>query len=196
MSIIIINTGCANISSLRYAIERLGYSVTISVDAYEIKKSKKILLPGIGTAASVMQYLENVKLTNVIKTCKQPILGICLGMQLLSSYSHETNGITMLGIIDYPVCALKSSLLPIPHNGWNTIEICSDNPLFFGIKNFSKFYFLHSYVFHVNKYTLATTHYNINFSSVINKNNFFGVQFHPEKSGYYGAKLLKNFLEI
>ncbi|XBC40340.1 MAG: imidazole glycerol phosphate synthase subunit HisH [Buchnera aphidicola (Nurudea ibofushi)] len=196
MSVVIINTGCANLSSVKYAIHRLGYNPVISTSRREILRSKKIFFPGVGTAHSAMHALKKLNLLNIIKDVQQPFLGICLGMQLLGSYSEESQGMHTLDIINFPVCALKSEKFPVPHNGWNNVEVCKNNILFNGIKNNSKFYFLHSYVVHVNEYTIAKTAYNICFSAAVNKDNFFGVQFHPEKSGELGLTLLKNFLEI
>ncbi|XBC41866.1 MAG: imidazole glycerol phosphate synthase subunit HisH [Buchnera aphidicola (Kaburagia rhusicola rhusicola)] len=196
MRIVIINTGCSNLSSIRYAICRLGYNPIISSSRDEILRASKIVLPGVGTAYTAMHALKELKLLDLIKTCQQPLLGICLGMQLLASFSHESSGINMLDIVHSPVCLLDSNVLPLPHNGWNNVEICKQNMLFKDIDNNSKFYFLHSYVLYINKYTIAQTLYNVTFSSAIQKNNFFGVQFHPEKSGDLGLKVLKNFLEI
>jgi len=196
MSIVIINTGCANLASLKYAVQRLGYNVYITSNQNDIFKSKKILLPGVGTAHSAMIILKKLKLINVIKKCVQPVLGICLGMQLLCSFSDETHGIKTLDIIDVSVHKLKFKNFPIPHNGWNNVIICQNNPLFFGIENNSKFYFLHSYAVFENRYMIAKTLYNVYFSAAIQSRNFFGVQFHPEKSGKVGSQLLKNFLEM
>ncbi|XBC43404.1 MAG: imidazole glycerol phosphate synthase subunit HisH [Buchnera aphidicola (Meitanaphis flavogallis)] len=196
MRIVIVNTGCSNLSSIRYAICRLGYNPIISSSRDEILHASKIVLPGVGTAYAAMHALKKFELLDLIKTCQQPLLGICLGMQLLASFSHESSGINMLNIVNSPVCLLESNLLPRPHNGWNNVEICKQNTLFQGIDNNSKFYFLHSYVLYINQYTIAQTLYNVAFSSAIQKNNFFGVQFHPEKSGDLGLKVLKNFLEI
>ncbi|XBC38276.1 MAG: imidazole glycerol phosphate synthase subunit HisH [Buchnera aphidicola (Floraphis choui)] len=194
--VVIINTGCANLSSIKYAVCRLGYNPIISTSKEDILNSNKMLLPGVGTAYSAMCMLKKLNLLNLIKDYQQPLLGICLGMQLLSSFSSESKGTYMLNIINSPVYLLNSNSLPLPHNGWNNVEICTNNILFHGIENNSKFYFLHSYAFYINKYTIAKTLYNIYFSAAIQKNNFFGVQFHPEKSGELGLKVLKNFLEI
>ncbi|XBC39325.1 MAG: imidazole glycerol phosphate synthase subunit HisH [Buchnera aphidicola (Nurudea shiraii)] len=196
MKVVIINTGCSNLSSIRYAIRRLGYDPVISVSKKEILNSDKLIIPGVGTAYSVINKLKKLDLLDCIKMFKKPLLGICLGMQLLSIFSEESHGTNMLGIIKSSVYRLNSNFLPLPHNGWNDVEICKENVLFKNIENNSKFYFLHSYVFYLNKYTIAKTFYNVYFSASIQKDNFFGVQFHPEKSGKLGSKLLKNFLEI
>ncbi|AAO26832.1 amidotransferase HisH [Buchnera aphidicola str. Bp (Baizongia pistaciae)] len=196
MSIVIINTGCANLSSLKYAIQRLGYNVIITSNHKNILNAKKVFLPGVGTAFSAMKMLNQFKLKDVLYKYQQPVLGICLGMQLLCSFSSENNGIKMLDIIHAPVNILKSNKFPLPHNGWNNVSVCDENPLFIGIKNNSKFYFLHSYALYENDYMIAKTFYNVYFSAAVRKENFFGVQFHPEKSGLVGLQLLKNFLEI
>ncbi|XBC40844.1 MAG: imidazole glycerol phosphate synthase subunit HisH [Buchnera aphidicola (Nurudea yanoniella)] len=196
MYIVIVNTGCSNLSSIRYAIRRLGYNPVISTSKQAILRSDKLVLPGVGTAFSVMKTLKKLDLLDCIKTFQKPLLGICLGMQLLANFSEESNGINMLGIFNSSVRLLSSDCFPIPHNGWNNVEICKKNILFEDIPNNSKFYFLHSYAFFLNKYTTTQTLYNTYFSASIQKNNFFGVQFHPEKSGKIGLQLLKNFLEI
>ncbi|CAL4042327.1 imidazole glycerol phosphate synthase subunit HisH [Buchnera aphidicola] len=197
MNIVIIDTGCANLYSLKYAVQRLGYQPIITREINLILNADKLFLPGVGTPKTAMEQLYLSNLIKIIKSFKNPILGICLGMQLLCSYSQECRNIKMLDIIHSLVSKFKVNHLSIPHTGWNNIIIDNDNqPLFNNISNRSKFYFVHSYAVEINKYTLATSYYGVHFSAVIKKNNFFGVQFHPEKSGISGAQLLKNFLEI
>jgi len=196
VSIVILDTGCSNLHSIKVAIERLGYFPTITSESSIVKKSKKIFLPGVGTAATVMKMLFEKNLINLIKINKQPILGICLGMQIFYDFSEECHGVKTLGIIPGSVSLLKSKNLPLPHIGWNTINFDSTHFLFNKIDAKSRFYFVHSYCVPIDKYTLAKTNYSVSFSSVIQKQNFFGVQFHPEKSGDAGSQLLKNFLEI
>ncbi|QIE01858.1 imidazole glycerol phosphate synthase subunit HisH [Buchnera aphidicola] len=196
MNIVIIDTGCANLTSIQVAIKKLGYNSIVTSRSSVILKSKKIFLPGVGTAASVMNFLQKKNIINIIKELKQQILGICLGMQLFCNFSEECNGIQTLGIMKYPVLHLKHNNLPLPHIGWNRIQFNTEHPLLKNIPNYSRFYFVHSYVVPINKNTLSTTSYGIDFSSIIHKNNFFGVQFHPEKSGHVGSQLLKNFLEM
>lgn len=196
MSIVILDTGSANLASIKAAVNKLGYNAKITSDLYLLKKSKKIFLPGVGTAAAVMQVLSEKNIIQTIKEFKYPILGICLGMQLFCSFSEEGGGVKTLDIIQSSVLRLNSKNLPLPHIGWNKIKFNTLHPLFQGIPNYSRFYFVHSYIVPVNKYTLSTTQYSTIFSSTIQKNNFFGVQFHPEKSGNLGSKLLKNFLEM
>lgn len=198
MKIVILNTGCANLTSIKIAVERLGYTSQITSNPNVLLKSKKIIIPGVGTAQSVMNLLHQKKLVDIIKNIKQPILGICLGMQILCKFSEECNGTDTIGVLnDCSTTILKNSNLSLPHIGWNYIHINNKmHPLFKNIQKNARFYFVHSYIIPVNKYTLATTKYGISFSSIIQKNNFFGVQFHPEKSGHIGSQLLKNFLEM
>ncbi|QCI17515.1 imidazole glycerol phosphate synthase subunit HisH [Buchnera aphidicola (Acyrthosiphon lactucae)] len=196
MDIVIVDTGSANLTSIRVAIKKLGYHSIITSEPSIISKSKKIFLPGVGTASSVMNLLYKKNIIDVIQKSKQTILGICLGMQLFCDFSEECNGVKTIGIIKSSVLRLKNNNLPLPHIGWNQITFHKTHPLFKKIPNNSRFYFVHSYIVPINKYTLSKTNYGIDFSSVIQKNNFFGVQFHPEKSGKIGSQLLKNFLEI
>lgn len=196
MDAVIIDTGSANLTSIKVAIERLGYNSIITSKPSLVSKSKKVFLPGVGTASAVMKFLFDKKLVNIIKELTQPILGICLGMQLLCDFSEECDGVKTIGVIKSSVLRLKTHNLPLPHIGWNQITFNESHPLFKNIINKSRFYFVHSYILPVNKYTLSTTDYGVNFSSVVQKNNFFGVQFHPEKSGNIGSQLLKNFLEM
>lgn len=196
IDIVILDTGCANLTSIKVAVKKLGYSPVISSDPDILIRSKKIFLPGVGTASAAMKTLSEKNIINIIKKCKQPILGICLGMQLFCKFSEECHGVKTIGIINSSAILLKTNNLPLPHIGWNKITFNCSNPLFSKIQNGSRFYFVHSYAIPINKYTLSITNYGISFSSVIQKNNFFGVQFHPEKSGDVGSQLLKNFLEM
>ncbi|QIQ42157.1 MAG: imidazole glycerol phosphate synthase subunit HisH [Buchnera aphidicola (Microlophium carnosum)] len=196
MNIVIVDTGCANLTSIKVAIKNLGYDPIITSAPSIISQSKKIFLPGVGTASSAMNFLFQKNIVSIIQKFKQPILGICLGMQLFCDFSEECNGVKTLGIIKSSALRLKTNHLPLPHIGWNQIIFHTEHPLFKKIPNHSRFYFVHSYIVPINKYTLSTTNYGLDFSSVIQKNNFFGVQFHPEKSGNIGSQLLKNFLEM
>ncbi|ANZ22344.1 imidazole glycerol phosphate synthase subunit HisH [Buchnera aphidicola (Diuraphis noxia)] len=194
--IIILNTDCANFTSIKSAIEKLGYCCMITAEPSIVKNAKKIILPGVGTALAAMNFLSQKKLVDIIKTFTNPILGICLGMQIFCNFSEESNGVKTIGVVKTSVLHLKTNNLPLPHIGWNQISFNKCHALFKDIPNNSRFYFVHSYIVPVNKYTLSVTNYGMNFSSVIQKNNFFGVQFHPEKSGKIGSQLLKNFLEM
>lgn len=196
MNIVIINTDCANLTSIQVAIKKLGYDPIVTDQPSIILQSKKIFLPGVGTASSVMNLLHKKNIIHIFPKLQQNILGICLGMQLFCNFSEECNGTKTIGVMESSVLRLKHDSLPLPHIGWNKIIFQENHPLFKNIPNYSRFYFVHSYIVPINQYTLSKTNYGINFSSIIQKNNFFGVQFHPEKSGRMGAQLLKNFLEM
>lgn len=195
MKIVIIDTGCANLSSVRFAIERLGYKVTVSLDPTVLQQADKLFLPGVGTAKEAMANLKQRDLIEQIKNLKQPVLGICLGMQMLAELSQEGD-IATLAIIDGTVEKMQVAPLRSPHMGWNQVTPEGNNPLFKDIDNGSYFYFVHSYALPVNSNTIASCYYGKPFSAAVNKNNFYGVQFHPERSGKIGATLIKNFLEL
>jgi glutamine amidotransferase len=198
--IVIIDTGCANLSSVRFAVERLGYDVIVSKDPAVLQKADKLFLPGVGTAKEAMANLIDRNLVDEIKKLTQPVLGICLGMQMLAEGSEEGFGeqatIDTLGLVDGFVEKMDVAPLRSPHMGWNQITPKLDEPLFKDIPAGSYFYFVHSYALPVNENTIASCEYGTPFTAAVNKNNFYGVQFHPERSGKAGAQLLKNFLEL
>ncbi|UYU30714.1 imidazole glycerol phosphate synthase subunit HisH [Siccibacter colletis] len=196
MSVVILDTGCANLSSVKWAIERLGYEPLVSRDPDVVLRADKLLLPGVGTARAAMDQLHERELVDLIKACTQPVLGICLGMQLLGSHSDESGGVELLGIIDEPVPHMTDVGLPLPHMGWNRVYPKAGNHLFRGIEDGAYFYFVHSYAMPVNPCTIAQCSYGEPFTAAVQKDNFYGVQFHPERSGAAGAQLLKNFLEM
>ncbi|MFH8134977.1 imidazole glycerol phosphate synthase subunit HisH [Pantoea osteomyelitidis] len=196
MKVVILDTGCANLSSVRWAVERLGYVPEVSRDPDLVLRADKLFLPGVGTAQAAMDQLRERDLVDLIKACTQPVLGICLGMQLLGRSSDESGGVPGLGIIDAPATLMDTQGLPLPHMGWNQIVPQAGNHLFRGIDEGSYFYFVHSYAMPVNANTIAQCHYGLPFTAAVQKDNFFGVQFHPERSGKAGAQLLKNFLEM
>lgn len=196
MRVVILDTGCANLFSVNAAVKRLGYQPQVSRDADTILQADKLLLPGVGTARAAMDQLQARALIELIKTCTQPVLGICLGMQLLASASDESGGVQTLGIIAAPVEKMTDTGLPLPHMGWNQVTPQAGNRLFRGIDDGSYFYFVHSYAMPLGGYTIAQSDYGAPFSAAVQKDNFFGVQFHPERSGAAGAQLLKNFLEM
>lgn len=201
MNVVIFDTGCANLSSLYYAVKRLGYQPIISCDAQAVLQADKLFLPGVGTAQAAMKTLQQRKRVELIKDYTQPVLGICLGMQLLASSSEENGGINTLGIINTSVqyianIAIADFGLPLPHMGWNQLSARTENDLFRGIDENSHFYFVHSFAMPVCKQTIAQTVYGGPFTAAVQKDNFFGVQFHPERSGAAGARLLRNFLEM
>ncbi len=196
---LIIDTGCANINSLKFALERLGYQILVSEDVDDIRVAKKVFLPGVGSAEFAMRSINSRHLATVINALQQPVLGICLGMQLLTEHSVEN-------AIDTPCLNLISGAveridigqqeLRLPHMGWNTLEQINSSPLFANIDENDYFYFVHSYCVPVNACTLAVCDYGQKFSASLQQDNFYGVQFHPERSGQSGAKLLKNFMEL
>ena len=196
MNVVILDTGCANLSSVKWAVERLGYTPDVSRAPDVVLRADKLFLPGVGTARAAMNQLEERDLVDLIKACTQPVLGICLGMQLLGSSSEENGGISTLGIIDAECGLMDTHGLPLPHMGWNQITAQAGNHLFRGIDQESYFYFVHSYAMPVNASTIAQCDYGQPFTAAVQKDNFFGVQFHPERSGKAGAQLLKNFLEM
>jgi glutamine amidotransferase len=201
---VIIDTGCANLSSVRFAFERLNANVVVSADFDVIKNAARVVLPGVGTAGAAMDALKQKHLVELIKSLTQPVMGVCLGMQMLASLSNEhgnrsKQSITCLGLVPTDIGDLDSQGLPLPHMGWNQIEISDAmgrHPLFEGIENGSYVYFVHSYRAPISEYTLASCQYGEAFSAAIGKDNFFGVQFHPEKSAKVGAQILQNFLNM
>ncbi|MBD1575423.1 imidazole glycerol phosphate synthase subunit HisH [Vibrio sp. S11_S32] len=203
--VVIIDTGCANVSSVRFAIERLGYTVTISKDPAVVLAADKLFLPGVGTASEAMKNLQQRNLIELVKQVEKPLLGICLGMQLLGKLSEEkgqqgaqTNSqdVACLGLCDGEVRLMDSGDLPLPHMGWNTIQPVAGHPLFNGISPESYFYFVHSYAMQVGDHTIARCDYGQPFTAALQSGNYYGVQFHPERSSKAGSKLIQNFLEL
>jgi glutamine amidotransferase len=199
MKVVIIDTGCANISSVKFAVQRLGYEVEVSRDHQVIQAADKIFLPGVGAAAEAMGSLKERGLIDVIRSLTQPVLGICLGMQLLaeSSAEGETGNVACLGLLPCKVEHL--TVEPgqrLPHMGWNSVTPTPGHPLFKDIEDGTYFYFVHSFAIPVGEYTAASCDYGRQFSAAISWDNFYGVQFHPERSAAAGATLIKNFLEL
>jgi glutamine amidotransferase len=193
MKIVIINYGAGNIQSIMFAIERLGYKAILSNNPDEIKAADKVIFPGVGEASYAMKMLEESGLDTLIPTLKQPVFGICLGMQLMCNYSEEgdTKG---LGIFDVDVVKFTSKV-KVPQMGWNTIyNLKSD--LFKGIAENEYMYLVHSFYAPLCAETIATTNYELEYSSALENDNFYGTQFHPEKSGDVGEKILENFLKL
>lgn len=196
MRVVILDTGCANLNSLRSAIARHHYQALISRDPDVALRADKLFLPGVGAARAAMTQLRQRGLIELIKACTRPVLGICLGMQLLGRHSEESDGIDMLGIIDPQSTKMRSMDLPLPHMGWNRVYPRADHPLFRSIGDGAYFYFVHGYAMALNPYTIARCDYGAPFSAAVQYDNFYGVQFHPERSGGSGAQLLQNFLEM
>jgi len=191
-AIIDYNTG--NLFSLISALERVGADYRLTSDPEEIFSADSVILPGVGEASNAMSELRNRGLDQVIPLIKVPVLGICIGMQLMCSSSEEGNT-ECLGIFPNKVLKLKGKGIKIPHMGWNSIAN-TRSPLFAGIEEVAYFYFVHSFAPECNEFTAATTEYGELFSSALYKNNFYGTQFHPEKSGEMGERLLRNFIKI
>jgi len=192
----IVASGGANISSLRFALGRLGVNSVLTADPDVIRNASHVILPGVGAAADAMQSLKKQQLQSFIAELTQPVLGICLGMQLLAEHSEE-HRTSCLGIV--PAIARKlhgSTRRPVPNTGWCPIQVTRDHPLLHEIKNGSYFYFLHSYALPVCRFTLATAAHEKRFSAVLAYRNFVATQFHPERSSLAGARLLSNFLQL
>lgn len=196
MNVVILDTGCANLASVTYAVRRLSYDPVVSRDADVVLRADKLFLPGVGTAQAAMDQLTARDLIPLIKACTQPVLGICLGMQLLGAASDENGGIATLNIIPAAVKKMQDRGLPLPHMGWNQVTPQAGHRLFQGIDEGAYFYFVHGYAMPVCANTIAQAEYGEAFTAAVQKDNFYGVQFHPERSGAAGAQLLKNFLEM
>lgn len=192
MKIVIINYGAGNIQSIKFAVQRLGYEAVLSHDIEEIREADKVIFPGVGEASSAMEKLVDSGLHDVVAELKQPVLGICLGMQLMCNSTSEgdTHG---LGIFDVDVVRF-SNKVKVPQIGWNEITNLK-SVLFNGVHKNSHIYLVHSYYAPLCKETIAETTYELNYSAALKSNNFYGTQFHPEKSSGVGARILKNFLE-
>jgi glutamine amidotransferase len=190
----VIKYNAGNIQSVSFALARLGVDFTITDDGEVISKADKVIFPGVGEASTTMHYLREQKLDRVIQELKQPVLGICLGMQLLCKHSEENNT-PCLGIFDETVKRfIPSAEQKVPHMGWNQLTEVKD---WIQQKLLNEnVYFVHSYYVPVNKFTSAVTHYSVPFSAAMKKDNFYAVQFHPEKSAEAGQTILKNFLQL
>ena len=191
--IAIVDYGAGNIQSIKFAVQRLGFEAVLTHDAKEIKNAEKVIFPGVGEAGSAMRMLKSTGLDELIPDLKQPVLGICLGMQLMCETSEEGNT-TGLGIFDARVVKFNS-ILKVPQIGWNTIfDLKSE--LFLGVQEQEYVYLVHSYFIPECSETIASTEYGVEYTTAIKKNNFYGVQFHPEKSSSAGEQILKNFLSL
>jgi glutamine amidotransferase len=194
--IVIVASGGANIASLQFALQRLEVDSVVSADAAEIRAASHVILPGVGAAADAMSRLRQSRLDALIPTLEQPVLGICLGMQLLHEASQEGDT-RCLGIIPGRAARLAEAPdRPVPHMGWNTLEIRRPCPLLAGLADGDHAYFVHSYALNLSAATVASTGYGAPFSACVQWRNFYGAQFHPERSAVVGARLLKNFLAI
>ena len=189
--------GCgANLASLAFALERLGVNAPVTEDPERVRAASHVILPGVGTARDAMERLGRTGMAALVPELRQPVLGICLGMQLLFEASEEDDA-ECLGIIPATVRRLPPRAdLPVPHMGWNEVAIRQRTPLLDGVIDGDYAYFVHSYAAPVGEYTRAVAEYGEEFSAVVEQANFFGAQFHPERSSRLGARLLQNFLSL
>jgi len=199
MNIVIIKYNAGNIESVNNALNRLGVRAEITADKDKIRNADKVIFPGVGEASTTMEYLRSHKLDELIVSLKQPVLGICLGLQLMCSHSEENNT-KCLGIFNEKVKRFipkpgEEFITKVPHMGWNAIH-SPKSELMKGISENEYVYFVHSYYAEKSEHTIATCNYIVPFSAALHKDNFYATQFHPEKSGDVGAKILENFLKI
>jgi glutamine amidotransferase len=193
-NVVIIDSGGANIASLQFALQRLGTTSAVSANARKIREASHVILPGVGAAAHAMSRLRQQNLDSLIPSLQQPVLGICLGMQLLFEASEEDE-VQCLGIIPGRATRLPcDSAHPVPHMGWNTLKIDRPAPLLDGLQQDDYAYFVHSYALPPGPAMIASSDYGPTFSACVQWGNFFGAQFHPERSARVGARLLRNFL--
>lgn len=195
MSVAVVNSGGANISSVLHALRRLGAEPEFTADPAVIRAAERVILPGVGAAGAAMDALRANGLVDLIRELRQPVLGICLGMQLLFESSEEDDA-ELLGLIPARLTRLpQQEGLRVPHMGWNRVAEVRPDPLTAGLDG-SWFYFVHSYAAPPGEWTLAASEHGVRFSAIVRKDNFYGAQFHPERSARAGAKLLTTFLEM
>lgn len=193
----IVKYNAGNIYSVYCAMQRLGAEAVITDDPEVLRRADKVIFPGVGEARAAMEYLNATGLADVIRSLKQPVLGICIGMQLLCQHSEEGD-VDCLGIFPLPVQRFRptDTSFKVPQMGWNTVSATTDCPLFRGIDPESYVYYVHSYCVPLSEYTIASTDYSKVYSAALHKDNFWAAQFHPEKSGGIGEQILRNFLEL
>lgn len=194
MKVAIVKYNAGNTVSVANALHRLGVEAVVTDSPDALRSAERVIFPGVGEASTAMRYLRERRLDQLIPTLFQPVLGICLGMQLMCASSDE-NDATCLGIFPYHVRRFESDDLKIPHTGWNRIERLR-SPLFSGLDEGEYVYFVHGYYVETGDDTTTLTTYGVEFSAGLNRNNFHAVQFHPEKSGDAGARILENFLKL
>ena len=196
----IIDNGGANIASLRFALERLGVSSELTADPVALRAAKRVILPGVGAAADAMSRLQGLDLVDLIPSLSQPVLGICLGMQLLFARSEEGadgEDTECLGVIAERIARFPARPdYPVPHMGWNQLQMRTPSPLTQDLRDGDYVYFVHSFAAPVGPWTIATSDYGGEFSAAVRHENFYGVQFHPERSARAGSRLLANFLGL
>ncbi len=196
--IAVLDSGVANLTSVMAALERLGAFATVTSDPALLREAERVILPGVGSAGAAMRALEQKGLTEIIRGLTRPVLGICLGMQILFEASEESGGTPCLGVVPGRVEKLTASdSMPLPHMGWNRLAFkAKEHPLFCGIEDGASMYFVHSFAALCGAATLATCDYGQAFTALCGHRNFYGCQFHPERSGEAGARLLQNFIEM
>lgn len=196
MSVVVVDSGVANLASVQAALHRLGVEAHVTADANQIARADHVVLPGVGAAAAAMAQLRDKKLVECLRGLTQPVLGICLGMQLLFEGTAESGGVDCLGVLSGRADLLPSaSDMPVPHMGWNQLNLQKpEHPLLRDVAPHSYVYFVHSYAVPVRATTLASVDYSKPFTGIVGDRNFFGCQFHPERSGAVGSQILKNFL--
>ena len=193
--VVLVDAGGTNIGSVRYALQRLGAEAALTRDAARIRAASHVILPGVGAAGPGMQRLREAGLVEVVRGLTRTVLGICLGMQLLFERSEEGNA-ACLGLIPARVRRLDAPVLRVPHMGWNRLQVMRAHPLLDGLPGDAYAYFVHSYAAPIGPWTLVSADYGGDFSAVVQQGNFFGMQFHPERSADVGARLLGNFLAL
>jgi imidazole glycerol-phosphate synthase subunit HisH len=195
-NVVLVDAGGTNIGSVRYALQRLGTDAVLSSDATKIRSATHVILPGVGAAAPGMFRLRAARLVETLRRLTQPVLGVCLGMQLLFDHSEEDDteclGIVPGNVRHFP----QSNKLRVPHMGWNSVRVDKANPLLDDDTAASRAYFVHGYAAPTNDFTIASTTYGADFAAAVQRDNFFGVQFHPERSSSFGARVLQNFLAL
>ena len=193
-AVVLVDAGGTNIGSVRYALERLGVEAPLTADPEVIRQATKVILPGVGAAGPAMERLQALGLVDVLRGLTQPVLGVCLGMQLLCAHSEEGD-VDGLGVIPATVYRLRATPgLRVPHMGWNRLLPQTEHALLDGVAAGEQAYFVHSYAVPLGEYTLAAAKHGQTFSAVVARGNFFGMQFHPERSAAVGMRLLRNFL--
>jgi glutamine amidotransferase len=195
MVVAIVDTGCANLASVGFAFDRLGANSLITQDPDQIYGADRVIIPGVGSALYAMDQLRQRELIPVLQNLVQPVMGICLGMQLIFDRSDEGE-VDCLGLCDGTIESLDTQGLASPHMGWNTLENLKDDPLLDGVENGDYAYFVHSFAAPVSDKTLASSTYGETFSAIVRQGNVYGCQFHPERSAKTGAKILDNFLRV
>ena len=195
MSVVLVDAGGTNIGSVRYALQRLGVDAALTADAATIRSADKVILPGVGAAGPGMARLRELGLVELLRSLRQPVLGVCLGMQLLCAHSEEGDT-ECLGVIPVPVRRFAEAPgVRVPHMGWNRLRLLHAHPLLAGLGEDDQAYFVHSYAVPLGDFSLAGADHAGEFSAIVARGNFHGMQFHPERSAAVGARLLKNFLD-